>query len=83
MGGSKHCSNFKYTLPLQIENEAKLSKMVGLLIAVWLFAWTPYAILAIWAIFVDASQISSTVGLIPTMFCKLSAGVNVMLYGLR
>ena len=68
---------------LQVELEAKLSKTVGFLIAVWLFAWTPYAILAIWAMFFDANQITPTIGLIPTLFCKLSAGANVMMYGLR
>ena len=63
--------------------ESKLVRMVITLIFVWAFAWTPYAIMALWAMFFDSYNLSPVMGVIPLLFCKISAGVNVMIYGLR
>ena len=63
--------------------EAKLAKMVVKLICVWAFAWTPYAIMALWSMFFNAQNLSPAMGLIPLLFCKISAGLNVIVYGLR
>ena len=63
--------------------EETLAKMVCLLLFVWLFAWTPYATMTCWAMFFDAHGLSPIVGLVPTVCCKISAGTNAMLYGLR
>ena len=63
--------------------EAKLSRMVTKLIFVWAFAWTPYAIMAIWAMFFNASHLTPIMGVIPLLFCKISAGANSLIYGLR
>ena len=63
--------------------ESRLSKMVTKLICVWAFAWTPYAIMAIWAMFFDSYNLSPLMGVIPILFCKISAGANALIYGLR
>jgi r-opsin len=63
--------------------EGKLVKMVITVIFVWGFAWTPYAIMAVWGMFFDYTHISQLMSTIPLLFCKISAGVNVMIYGLR
>ena len=62
---------------------SKLAKMIFGLIVVWLLGWTPYAIMCIWGIFHGAKYLTPTIGVIPLVFCKISAGANVMLYGLR
>ena len=66
-----------------MDAEVKLSKTVGIILLVWILAWTPYAIMAIWAMFFDAYGLSPNLGLIPALTCKVSAAVNVLLYGLR
>ena len=63
--------------------EAKLSKMVTKLILVWVFAWTPYAIMAIWAMYFNSYNLSPFMGVVPLLFCKISAGANSLIYGLR
>ena len=63
--------------------EATHAKMVCKLIGVWIFAWTPYAIMALWAMFFDAHNLSPLMGVIPLLFCKVSAGANVIVYGVR
>jgi hypothetical protein len=63
--------------------ETKLAKMVATLICIWAFAWTPYAIMALWAMFFDSQNLSPLMGVIPLLFCKISAGLNVIVYGLR
>ena len=68
---------------LQIEMEKKLAKMVCLLLFVWIIAWTPYATMCCWIIFNDAQGLSPIIGLIPTVCCKLSAGTNALIYGIR
>ena len=68
---------------IQIEMEEKLAKMVSLLLVVWVLAWTPYAAISCWIIFFDAKNLSPIMGLIPTLCCKVSAGTNAMIYGLR
>ena len=63
--------------------EITLAKMVSLLIFVWLLAWTPYVILSTWIMFFNAKGLSPVLGVIPTVCCKISAGANALLYGLR
>ena len=63
--------------------EITLAKMVSLLIFVWLLAWTPYVILSTWIMFFKARGLSPVLGVIPTVCCKISAGANALLYGLR
>ena len=57
--------------------------MVCKLIFVWGLAWTPYAIMALWAMFFQAHNMAPLMGVIPLLFCKCSAVANVMLYGIR
>ena len=61
----------------------RLAARVFVLCLVWLLAWTPYAAMSLWVMFFDARGLSPTLGLIPTLCCKVSAGANAMLYGLR
>ena len=63
--------------------EETLAKMVALLLVVWFLAWTPYATMCCWVMFFDAEGLSPGIALIPTLCCKVSAGTNAMLYGLR
>ena len=72
-----------HTALFQVQMEATLAKMVCKLIGVWIFAWTPYAIMALWAMFFDAHNLSPLMGVIPLLFCKVSAGANVIVYGVR
>lgn len=67
----------------QMKREVTLCKMLGTLMMVWVAAWTPYMTISVWAMFFDASGLSPILGLIPTLCCKVSAGTNAMLYGLR
>ena len=71
------------TIILKVQMDSKLAKMIFGLIVVWLLGWTPYAIMCIWGIFQGAKYLTPTIGVIPLVFCKISAGANVMLYGLR
>ena len=63
--------------------EEKLAKMLGALMLIWVAAWTPYATISIWAMWFEARGLSPIFGLIPTLCCKVSAGSNAMVYGLR
>ena len=63
--------------------EVTLAKMVSLILFVWFLAWTPYVVMIVWVIFFNARGLSPNLGLIPTVFCKISAGANAMVYGLR
>ena len=72
-----------YNLFAQVAMEITLAKMVSLLIFVWLLAWTPYVILSTWIMFFNAKGLSPVLGVIPTVCCKISAGANALLYGLR
>ena len=63
--------------------EEMLAKMVCLLMCVWFFAWTPYAAMSCWIMFFNAQGLTPMMAVIPTFCCKLSAGTNAMLYGLR
>ena len=63
--------------------EEMLAKMVCLLMFIWFIAWTPYAAMSIWIMFFEAHGLTPILGLVPTLCCKVSAGTNAMLYGLR
>ena len=63
--------------------EKRLAKMVCVLLVIWALAWTPYAVMSIWIMFCDSKGLSPVYGLIPTICCKLSAGLNTLLYGIR
>ena len=63
--------------------EETLAKMVCLLLFVWIMAWTPYATMSCWITFFGARGLTPILGVIPLCCCKISAGTNAMLYGLR
>ena len=62
--------------------EEKLGNMVTILIFVWVFAWTPYAVFSLW-IMIDDSLMTPGIALVPILACKTSAGLNAFFYGLR
>ena len=66
-----------------MEMEVKLAKMACGVLLVWFLAWTPYAIMSIWVMFFESSGLSPILGVIPTLFTKISAGTNALIYGLR
>ena len=72
-----------FILILQLEMEVTLAKMVCILLFVWLFAWIGYATMSCWIMFFNARGLSPIMGILPTLCCKVSAGANSMLYGLR
>ena len=80
---SKHFTSILAIFGFQIERDKKLAKMVGLLLFVWFLAWTPYATMNSWILFFDFKRLSPIFGVIPTICCKLSAGANALLYGIR
>ena len=67
----------------QLDTEVRLSKTVGMILLVWILAWTPYAVMATWTMFFDAYGLTHYLGLIPLITCKISASFNVLFYGLR
>ena len=68
---------------IQVEMEKTLMKMVCVLLFVWFVAWTPYAAMNCWILFYDSKGLSPILGIIPTICCKISAGSNALLYGIR
>ena len=70
-------------LILQRDVDENPTKMVWILLFVWMLAWTPYAVMSVYVMFFNANGLSPILGLIPNVCCKTSAGLNVMLYGLR
>ena len=62
--------------------EVQLTKMVSLLLFVWVLAWTPYAILSVWIILFEAKGLTTIMALVPTVCCKSSAAFNSFLYGI-
>ena len=57
--------------------------MVGIILTVWLVAWTPYVLLSAWIMFFGAENLSPELAMAPTIFCKLSASANALIYGVR
>ena len=66
---------------LQIERS--LAKMVFVLLLLWIFSWTPYAILASWTIFSGGATLTQKFAVVPTVMCKLSGTFNGFIYGVR
>ncbi len=64
-----------------IQLEVQLTKMVCVILLVWVFAWTPYAVMSVWITIFKGEGLTIRLGMIPTMCCKLSASVNAFLYG--
>ena len=63
--------------------ERKLARMVCVLLVIWVMAWTPYATMSFWIMVWGSEGLSPMYGVIPTVCCKLSAGTNTLLYGIR
>ncbi|XP_076172561.1 pinopsin isoform X3 [Ptiloglossa arizonensis] len=59
--------------------EAKITKMVALMIAAFLLAWSPYAALAIAAQYFDAKP-SASVAVLPALLAKSSICYNPIIY---
>ena len=63
--------------------EYSLAKMVGVILAVWTLAWTPYVVLSGWIILFGGEGLSPGLAIAPTLCCKISASANSLLYGVR
>ena len=57
--------------------------MIFVILLVWILAWTPYVILHCWIMFFEPNSLSAEAAIAPSLFCKLSAAVNSLLYGVR
>ena len=71
---------FKYlSLPyLQL----KLTKVASGIIALWVLAWTPYAVVALLGIFRQRAVITPLVSMVPAFFCKTAACLDPCIYAL-
>ena len=57
--------------------------MIFVILLVWILAWTPYVILHCWIMFFEPNSLSAEMAIAPSLFCKSSAAVNSLLYGVR
>ena len=62
------------------KSEVKLAGVVMSIIGLWLFAWTPYACVALLGIFGYKNSISPLVSMIPAILAKISSTFNPFLY---
>ncbi|KAI1278385.1 Opsin, ultraviolet-sensitive [Halotydeus destructor] len=61
--------------------ELHRAKMSACIIALWLVAWTPYAIVALIGVFGDSTLLTPTVTMLPALFAKVAAILNPVIYG--
>ncbi|XP_048587689.1 visual pigment-like receptor peropsin [Nematostella vectensis] len=63
-----------------IRAKAKTAKMAFLMVMCFLFAWTPYAVVSLWTTFGDTHRIPALLGVLPSLFAKLSSCYNPIIY---
>ncbi|KAH9361603.1 hypothetical protein HPB48_001480 [Haemaphysalis longicornis] len=54
--------------------------MVVLIVATFFAAWTPYAVLCLWAVFGDATSVPHLLAVVPPLFCKTASAINPFIY---
>lgn len=54
--------------------------MVVLIVVTFFAAWTPYAVLCLWAVFGDPKWVPHLVALVPPIFAKTASAINPFIY---
>ncbi|KAL1433494.1 hypothetical protein MTO96_012493 [Rhipicephalus appendiculatus] len=54
--------------------------MVVVIVATFFAAWTPYAVLCLWAVFGKSSTVPHLVAVVPPLFCKTASAINPFIY---
>uniref|UniRef100_I6SGT1 Onychopsin n=1 Tax=Epiperipatus cf. isthmicola LH-2012 TaxID=1200982 RepID=I6SGT1_9BILA len=62
--------------------EIKTAKIAFSIIFLWIFAWTPYAVVALMGVFTDHSKITPLVSNLPAVFAKTAAVYNPIVYAI-
>ncbi|XP_050738489.1 melanopsin-A-like [Eriocheir sinensis] len=60
----------------------KLTKVASGIIAIWVVAWTPYAVVSLLGIFRQRALITPLVSMVPAFFCKTAACLDPFIYAL-
>ena len=63
-----------------IQSETKIARMAFVMSFCFLFAWTPYAIVSLYALIEKPESISPLVATLPALFAKTSACYNPVIY---
>ena len=63
-----------------IQAERKTARMAFIMSTCFLFAWTPYAVVTLYAIILMPEHISPVVAMLPSMFAKTAACYNPVIY---
>lgn len=63
-----------------IQSEKKTARMAFVMSFCFLFAWTPYAIVSLYAVIRKSERIPSLVGILPALFAKTAACYNPVIY---
>lgn len=61
-------------------NQDSVTMMVVLIVATFFAAWTPYAVLCLWAVFGDATSVPHLLAVVPPLFCKTASAINPFIY---
>nr|QVK45899.1 G protein-coupled receptor [Proales similis] len=64
----------------RLSNERKLTVIILFFIAVFIVAWTPYALVALYTAFIDADGVPPLLGTIPAIFAKSSMLWSTLFY---
>ncbi|EEC07880.1 G-protein coupled receptor, putative [Ixodes scapularis] len=54
--------------------------MVALIVVTFFFAWTPYAVLCLWAVFADTKSVPHLLAMVPPLFAKTASTINPFIY---
>ncbi|KAL3172212.1 hypothetical protein MRX96_013194 [Rhipicephalus microplus] len=54
--------------------------MVVVIVVTFFAAWTPYAVLCLWAVFAKSSTVPHLVAVVPPLFCKTASAINPFIY---
>lgn len=65
------------------KTEIKLAVVVIGIIGLWFLAWTPYAVVALLGISSNESYLTPLGSMVPSIFCKMSAVLNPLIYAVN
>lgn len=61
-------------------SEEMVTVMVALIVVTFFFAWTPYAVLCLWAVFADTESVPHLLAMVPPLFAKTASTINPFIY---
>jgi r-opsin len=62
--------------------EIKIAKVAMLNVTLWVFAWTPFAVICLIGVLSDQSKLTPLVSALPILFAKMSCVYNPIIYSL-